>query len=99
MGFCCQIHSDLNFHSSLCEYLYARCFLAPFSTASTFGGNCRGRPLPVHVAWPARGRLIGSRKVRGADKLKSVVKTEREKDGKKEEKRKKKEERRKRETD
>ena len=35
----------------------------------------------MHVAWPARGRLIGSRKVRGADKLKSVVKTEREKDG------------------
>ena len=35
----------------------------------------------MHVAWPARGRLIGSRKIRGADKLKSVVKTEREKDG------------------
>ena len=35
----------------------------------------------MHVAWPARGRLIGSRKVRGADKLKSGVKTEREKDG------------------
>ena len=42
--------------------------------AGTVGGAL------FQCTWPGP-RLIGSRKVRGADKLKSVVKTEREKDG------------------